>query len=183
LALTGLRPAEALSLAIGSFDGPAGERRITTVGKGDKARAIRIPEELEAVIAPYLVTRAERFSDKDPAPDHSPVRPCRRDGTGAPPGAVLFERLYMRAGIRAQLPPGALVHAPRPTFATAALSGGASVLEVQAVLRHQSLDTTKPYLEATPTSCGGAVMAHPARRGLMDTALVLGRQQADTEQV
>ncbi len=36
-----------------------------------------------------------------------------------------------RAGIRAEVPPGALVHALRHTFATTALEGGASVVEVQ----------------------------------------------------
>src|SRR5216683_2943606 len=75
-AVTGLRLSEALSLTIGSFDGPAGERRISVVGKGDKARAVPIYPELEELIGPYLVSRAERFPNHDlAAPHHSPLRP------------------------------------------------------------------------------------------------------------
>jgi integrase/recombinase XerC len=76
------------------------------------------------------------------------------------------ERLYVRAGIRAQVPPGALVHALRHTFATSALEGGASVLEVQQLLGHSSLDTTRRYLEATANELRDATKAHPAQVAL-----------------
>jgi site-specific recombinase XerD len=57
----------------------------------------------------------------------------------------LVERLYVRASIRAQAPAGVLVHALHHTLATSALEGGASVLEVQQLLGHASLDTTRRY--------------------------------------
>jgi len=170
-AVTGLRLSEALSLTIGSFDGPAGERRISVVGKGDKARAVPIYPELEELIGSYLVSRAERFPNHDL--EH-PTTALFVHASGAPLNArqaqYLIERLYVRAGIRAQVPPGALVHALRHTFATAALSGGASVLEVQQLLGHASLDTTKRYLEATANELRDAVRAHPARAALLGLA-------------
>jgi site-specific recombinase XerD len=79
----------------------------------------------------------------------------------------LIERLYVRAGIRAHVPPGALVHALRHTFATAALEGGATnVVEVQQLLGHESLDTTRRYLEATINELRDAVRAHPGHLAL-----------------
>jgi site-specific recombinase XerD len=78
----------------------------------------------------------------------------------------LIERLYVRAGIRAQVPAGALVHALRHTFATTALEGGANVVEVQQLLGHSSLDTTKRYLEATANELRDAVRAHPSHLAL-----------------
>ncbi len=102
------------------------------VGKGDKARVIPIYPQIEVLIDRYLASRAERFPDHDL--EH-PATPLFVAATGVvmTPRAVqyLIERLYVRAGIRTQVPAGALVHALRHTFATAALAGGTNVLEVQ----------------------------------------------------
>jgi integrase/recombinase XerC len=120
------------------------------VGKGDKARAVPIYPELEDVIAGYLVTRTERHPDHDLT---RPATPLFVHVCGAPltprQAQYLIERLYVRAGIRTRVPPGALVHALRHTFATNALAGGANVLEVQ-LLGHASLATTKRYLDSGP---------------------------------
>ncbi len=64
------------------------------------------------------------------------------------------------------MPAGALVDALRHTFATAALAGGANVLEVQQLLGHSSLDTTRRYLEATANELTDAVRAHPSQQAL-----------------
>jgi site-specific recombinase XerD len=61
----------------------------------------------------------------------------------------LIERLYVRAGLRARVPAGALVHALRHSFAISALEAGAEVVELQTLLGHASLDTTPRYLDAT----------------------------------
>lgn len=55
----------------------------------------------------------------------------------------LIERLYVRAGLRARVPKGAMVHTLRHTFATSALEAGADVVELQTLLGHASLDTTR----------------------------------------
>ena len=66
----------------------------------------------------------------------------------------LIERLYTRAGIRARIPAGAMVHALRHSFATDALQAGADVVELQALLGHASLDTTRRYLDASAEGLG-----------------------------
>ena len=78
----------------------------------------------------------------------------------------LVERLYVRAGIRAQVPAGALVHALRHTFATAALEAGADVVELQELLGHASLETTRRYLSATAQGLRHVIQAHPSQAAL-----------------
>ncbi len=78
----------------------------------------------------------------------------------------LIERLYVRTGLRAQVPPGALVHALRHTFPTTALEAGPTWLEVQQLLGHASLDTTRRYLEATASELRDAVWADPSHLAL-----------------
>jgi site-specific recombinase XerD len=166
-AVTGIRLGEAVAMTIASLDGPPGERRLTAVGKGDNARVIPLYPALEAVLQAYLVSRAARF------PDHDLTRPTtplfvHHSGRPFTPRQVqyLIERLYVRAGIRAQVPAGALVHALRHTFATTALEGGANVVEVQQLLGHASLDTTRRYVEATANELRDAVRAHPSQLAL-----------------
>ena len=166
-AVTGVRLGEAVALSVASLDGPPGERRLTVVGKGDQARALPLYPALEAVLEVYLASRAARFPDHDLAWPTTPLF-VHHGGQRLTPRQVqyLIERLYVRAGIRAQVPPGALVHALRHTFATTALEGGANVLEVQQLLGHASLDTTRRYLEATANELRDAVRAHPSHLAL-----------------
>jgi site-specific recombinase XerD len=71
-----------------------------------------------------------------------------------------------RAGLRARLPAGALVHALRHSFATSALEAGADVVELQTVLGHASLDTTRRYLDATAEGLREVVRGHPGQMAL-----------------
>ncbi|MHB1930082.1 MAG: tyrosine-type recombinase/integrase, partial [Acidimicrobiales bacterium] len=148
--VTGVREAEAAGLNIGSLDGEPGARRLEVIGKGRKARAVPIDASLEAVFDRYLEERAGRLPDGDL--DH-PSTPLFVDVRGrrltVDQIRYLIERLYVRAGIRAHVPAGALVHALRHTFATAALEAGADVVELQELLGHASLETTRRYLSAT----------------------------------
>ena len=92
----------------------------------------------------------------------------------------LVDRLYVRAGIRAQVPAGALVHALRHTFATAALEAGADVVELQELLGHASLETTRRYLSATAQGLRHVIQGHPSQAALRavhasePTALTVG---------
>ena len=71
--------AEALSLTLGSFDGPPGERRLDVVGKDDRALAIPIYPELDYR---YLASRAERFPAHELG--HQPRDCSRYRGVGKP---------------------------------------------------------------------------------------------------
>jgi integrase/recombinase XerC len=74
------------------------------------------------VLEAYLATRRSRFEHHDL--DH-PATPLfvdvRGRGLSADQVKYLIERRYARAGLRARVPAGALVHALRHTFATSAL--------------------------------------------------------------
>jgi integrase/recombinase XerD len=168
--VTGIREAEAVGLNIGSWSGEPGARRLEVVGKGGKARPIPIDPVLDEVLSGYQKERAARFPKHDL--DH-PGTPLFVDVRGRRLSVdqvrYLVERLYVRAGIRAQVPSGALVHALRHTFATAALEAGADVVELQELLGHASLETTRRYLSATGQGLRHVIQAHPGQAALRAT--------------
>jgi integrase/recombinase XerC len=166
--VTGIRLSEAVDLNLGSLDGPAGARRLVVMGKGRKVRTVPILDPLDAVVAEYLEERRERFPRERPDPLRAPLFVRADTGTRFSRQQVeyLIDKLYRRAGIRARVPEGALVHALRHTFATAALDHGVGVVELQELLGHANLDTTRRYLDATGAQLREAVAAHPAQAAL-----------------
>lgn len=167
--VSGIREGEAVALGMASITGPAGARRLEVTGKGNKTRTIPIDPSLERVLAVYQATRVVRFPDHDL--DH-PATPLLVDSRGRRLAAhqisYLIERLYTRAGIRSRVPAGAMVHALRHTFATDALQAGADVVELQALLGHASLDTTRRYLDATAEGLRDVIKGHPSQVALRD---------------
>ncbi|HSH58476.1 MAG TPA: tyrosine-type recombinase/integrase [Acidimicrobiales bacterium] len=167
--VTGIREGEAVALSMGSLEGSPGARRLQVTGKGGKTRAIPIEGGLKEVLEAYLATRRGRFEHHDL--DH-PATPLfvdvRGRGLSVDQVKYLIERLYVRAGLRARVPAGALVHALRHTFATSALEAGADVVELQTLLGHASLDTTRRYLDATAEGLREVVRGHPGQVALRD---------------
>jgi integrase/recombinase XerD len=165
--VTGIREAEASALDIGSLSGSPGARRMEVHGKGGKVRPIPIDPALESVLGAYQDERAARFPGQ--RLDH-PSAPLFVDGRGRRMSVhqirYLIEKLYVRAGIRAHVPAGALVHALRHTFATEALEAGADVVELQELLGHASLETTRRYLSATAQGLRHVIEAHPSQAAL-----------------
>jgi site-specific recombinase XerD len=174
--VTGIREAEAVGLNLGSLDGEPGARRIEVVGKGGKARPVPIDPVLETVLDRYLAEREDRFGRK--GLDH-PLTPLFVDVKGKRLSVdqvyYLVERIYVRAGIRAHVPAGALVHALRHTFATSALEAGADVVELQELLGHASLETTRRYLSATAQGLRHVIRAHPSQAALRETVAAAGK--------
>jgi integrase/recombinase XerC len=179
--VTGIREAEAASLDIGSLSGEPGARRLEVRGKGGKARPIPVDPVLDQVLSEYQSERADRFPKHDL---DRPTTPFFVDVRGRRMSVhqvrYLVDRLYVRAGIRAQVPAGALVHALRHTFATAALEAGADVVELQELLGHASLETTRRYLSATAQGLRHVIEGHPNQAALRTvhtsepTALTVG---------
>jgi site-specific recombinase XerD len=165
--VTGIREAEAVGLDLGSVSGEPGARHLEVRGKGGKARPIPIDPVLDNVLSAYRQERGARFPKQDL--DH-PATPLFVDVRGRRMSVdqvrYLVERLYVRAGIRSQVPAGALVHALRHTFATAALEAGADVVELQELLGHASLETTRRYLSATGQGLRHVIQAHPSQAAL-----------------
>jgi integrase/recombinase XerD len=166
--VTGVRLSEAVDLTMSSIEGPLGARRMSVVGKGNRARTIPIENELEALLGLYLDDRRERFPKHRLGDGRTPLfvradnglRPSRQQVEG------WIDKLYRRAGIRNRVPAGALVHALRHTFATSALDHGIDVVELQELLGHSSLETTRRYLDATAAGLRQAIAHHPAQAAL-----------------
>jgi integrase/recombinase XerD len=165
--VTGIREAEAAALNVGSIGGESGARHLEVLGKGGKVRPIPLDPVLEQVLDAYQKERGERFPKHDL---NHPATALFVDGRGRRMNVdqiyYLVERLYVRAGVRAQVPPGALVHALRHTFATSALEAGADVVELQELLGHASLETTRRYLSATAQGLRHVIQSHPGQAAL-----------------
>ena len=158
---TGIRLSELVGLNCGSLTGEDGAHQVYISGKGAKYRAIPALPGLVEHIRAYQTERRQRF------PKHRLDRPKTPMFVHATSGErvtgrqiqYLFDRIYRQAGLRAQVPPGALVHALRHTFAMDLLDNGASIVEVQTLLGHESLATTRRYLTARPHELRNAIIA------------------------
>lgn len=146
--VTGIRAEEAVALDLSSFERTPGYGRLAVVGRNGAARAIPVDPALDEVLGGYLATRAAR-SPATVADD--PATPLFVDVTGRRLSAdqvrYAIKRLYMRAGLGDRLPPGALVHSLRHTFAVSAALAGTDVVELQVLLGHSSLESTRRYFD------------------------------------
>ena len=158
---TGIRCAEAITAAVADFfDEPGVGARLRVWGKGAKPRTIPVHDEAALAVRAYLHERTDRLGR--PGADDALL--ARHDGSAFSPTALyrLVERWYARAGVRRH--PGACVHALRHSFATLALDSGASVVEVQRLMGHRSLETTKRYLDVVGGGLDEAVAGHTSRQ-------------------
>lgn len=161
----GLRLSELLGLTLRSLDGPEGDRVIGIRGKGNKERTVPLEPEVEAILVDYLESRLRRFPGRMSAND---ALFANNRGEPMTRGALqyLIEQLYREAGIRSSVPAGALVHALRHTFATSLARNGASGIELQRLLGHESLATTQRYVDATAREVRAAARTNEAYRTL-----------------
>ncbi|HVW32830.1 MAG TPA: tyrosine-type recombinase/integrase [Acidimicrobiia bacterium] len=162
----GLRRDELLSLNLGSIDGRPGDRRITVIGKGRKERTVPIEEPLATVIDAYLASRRERFPGVKLTPK-SPLFVDRRGDRLREGGAYyLVRESYRAAGLGGRVPTGAMIHALRHTYATRLAEDGADATEIQALLGHESLNTSQGYIDATARATRAAAKANRTYRTL-----------------
>jgi site-specific recombinase XerD len=164
--LTGLRLSELISLNLGAIDGRPGEQRIKVLGKGRKERTVPIEDPLHQVLTAYLGTRTQKFPGVKLGP-RAPLFVDRRGDRLKRGGAhYLVERSYRAAGLANRVPAGAMVHALRHTFATRLAEDGASATEIQALLGHESLNTSQGYIDATANQTRQAARANRTYRTL-----------------
>jgi len=142
LALTGLRISEAANIRWSDFfRDPHGNIGLHVVGKGKKARTIKIRADLFAFIQQW---RASHDLPPEPAgQDSVPLIPNRQ---GAPCSTVYLRRLIKRTVRGSVVLKNVTPHWFRHSNATLALAGGAELLQVQRDLGHASLTTTQRYL-------------------------------------
>lgn len=161
----GLRLSELLGLTLLSLDGPEGDRVIGVRGKGNKERTVPLEPEVETILVDYLESRLRRFPGRIGRESALFVdnkgEPMKRGGL-----QYLIEQLYREAGIRTSVPAGALVHALRHTFATSLARNGATGIELQRLLGHESLATTQRYVDATAREIRAAARSNDTYRAL-----------------
>ena len=134
---SGLRISEALGLKVQHIrvvDGVA--KHVRVIGKGNKERQVPLPEAFGRVLALSLTgkTQDDYVFAKKPG--------------GKPPGAhatrAYLQKLIAKAGIAKKVTP----HKLRHTYATRLLEKDVQLVDIQALLGHESIATTQIYTHA-----------------------------------
>jgi site-specific recombinase XerD len=153
----GLRAEELLNLNVGDLDLQTSSTGglLLVNGKGAKQRLVPVHQIACDAITDYLTARTQ--SDMTRQPKTAPMFATHPRAPGSAPGRVkpkrisrglldlLFRRLDQRCG-RHVYP-----HLLRHTFAVHLLQGGADIRHVQALLGHESPETTALYLGLVKT--------------------------------
>ncbi len=134
---TGLRISEALGLKVGDIrvvDGMAQSVRV--IGKGNKERQVPIPDGFmrELALAVTEKTRDEYLFAKNPG-----GKPIGQHAVRA-----YLKKLMDKAGIDKKVTP----HKLRHTYATRLLEKDVQLVDIQALLGHESIATTQIYTHA-----------------------------------
>jgi len=192
LLLTGIRSDELIRLDVGSILGGRRTPVLRVLGKGAIEREIPLEDSWTAIVSAYLTERYARFPagrrrdrDGDDLPvweRHDPADPLfvGADGKRITRGTLQYRvrRIYRRAGIESERKRGALAHALRHTFATSLADSGATMVELQQLLGHRSLQTVQVYTSATNDA-----VRHAARHNPVYGLLGPGREAGGDRQV
>ena len=134
---SGLRISEALNLKISDIrvtDGIA--RSVRVIGKGNKERLVPLPESFGRVLA---MTIADKYRDEylfAKKPGGKPI--------GQHAARAYLKKLMDKAGINKKVTP----HKLRHTYATRLLEKDVQLVDIQALLGHESIATTQIYTHA-----------------------------------
>lgn len=132
---TGCRLAEILNLNKSDINWTSGSVRV--IGKGDKERIVFLNARSALHLKMYLNSR----NDSNPALFVSTRQPHERLSRRG------IERVFSSLGKRAGINKPVYPHILRHTTATNMINNGASLMEVQLYLGHDSPDTTQIYAE------------------------------------
>lgn len=134
----GLRCVEVSRLEVADVD--LAGRYVTVHGKGGGFDVLPLPERVAWVLENYL--------EAHPATAGPLVRDVRFHRTGLKAQRVsdVMVEIMRRAGVKRRAYDGRSAHTLRRTCATDLLDAGANIRQVQAVLRHASLNSTEHYL-------------------------------------
>lgn len=149
---TGARLSEVQGITLDALD--LRGRKVRLVGKGRKVRTVRLPLEAVVPLRAWLADR-EKVAAEGVEAVFVTLRASRRGRRGDPMSArgieATVEKYLRRIG---HIRRGAAVHALRHAHATAAILGGATLLEVASVLGHASTRTTEKYVGAAARLSG-----------------------------
>jgi site-specific recombinase XerD len=156
---TGLRRNEIAMLHIDQVDLDA--RRISLVGKGDKARIVPIPPPLLPILDDYATSlhpalAKSAFCFVNPSAQHGGPYEGRY-------GPMTVAKLVKRAGTGSGVTGRHFPHRWRHSYATSLLRRGADIHVVQRLLEHSNIATTTRYLHLSDADLTDAVdKAFPA---------------------
>jgi len=131
---SGLRISEALGLKASDVrlvDGTA--KSVRVIGKGDKERLVPLPEKFGQVFGFWLKDRPKGDYVFARAPGQKPV--------SAQAARAYLRGMLQKAGIEKKISP----HKLRHTYATNLLNAGAELVDIKALLGHESVATTQIY--------------------------------------
>ena len=131
---SGLRISEALGLKISDVrlvNGTA--KSVRVIGKGDKERLVPLPGAFGAVFGFWLKDQPRGEFVFAKAPGQKPV--------SAQAARAYLRGMLKKAGIEKKISP----HKLRHTYATNLLNAGAELVDIKALLGHESIATTQIY--------------------------------------
>jgi len=103
------------------------------IGKGDKERLMPLPEAFGAVFGFWLKDQPKGEYVFTRAPGQKPV--------SSQAARAYLRRMLQKAGIDKKISP----HKLRHTYATNLLNAGAALVDIKALLGHESVTTTQIY--------------------------------------
>ena len=131
---SGLRISEALCLKTADvriLDGLA--KSVRVIGKGDKERLVPLPAAFGAVFGFWLKDR--------PRTEFVFARATGQKAVSAQAAGAYLRLMLKKAGIEKKISP----HKLRHTYATNLLNAGAELVDIKALLGHESIATTQIY--------------------------------------
>ncbi len=131
---SGLRISEALGLKVSDVrlvDGTA--KSVRVIGKGDKERLVPLPGNFGAVFGFWLKDR--------PKGDYVFARALGQKAVSRQSAGAYLRGMLKKAGIDKKISP----HKLRHTYATNLLNAGAELVDIKALLGHESISTTQIY--------------------------------------
>ncbi len=134
---SGLRISEALSLKISNIrviDGVA--KAVRVIGKGNKERQVPLPESFGRVLALAISGKRQEEFIFAKKPGSKPPKPHA--------ARAYLKKLVEKAGIEKKVTP----HKLRHTYATRLLEKEVQLVDIQALLGHESIATTQIYTHA-----------------------------------
>lgn len=131
---SGLRISEALGLKISDVrivDGVA--RSVRVIGKGNKERLVPLPAQFAQVFGFWLKDR--------PRTEYVFARAVGQKSVSRQSASAYLRLMVKKAGIEKKISP----HKLRHTYATNLMNAGAELVDIKALLGHESIGTTQIY--------------------------------------
>jgi integrase/recombinase XerD len=131
---SGLRISEALGLKVSDvrlLDGTA--KSVRVIGKGDKERLVPLPEAFGQVFGFWLKDQ--------PRGEFAFAKAAGQKPVSSQAARAYLRGMLKKAGIEKKIS----LHKLRHTYATNLLNAGADLVDIQALLGHESISTTQIY--------------------------------------